>query len=100
MGKVKPYCPTCGEPVSKDDAVEIWRDHTFGIRRSEAAEIVADSLWRATEALHDVLSRRRGRQDEEDWSLSSWEEDKLREVLDEFRHAQQVFKAAREKARV
>lgn len=88
-------CSVCGGPVAAAD-LESVRDYRYAIARSQAAEQVADSLWMTVDALRDLL-RRRGEPDEDD--LTSWEEERFRESLDELRNAQQAFKAAGTKAR-
>lgn len=99
MGTVKPYCPTCGETVEKANAVEPARTMSSpsGGRRRPRRWLIPSG---GRQALQDVLHRRRDRDDEDDRSFTSWEEDRLREALDDFRHAQEVFKAARAEARV
>lgn len=86
-------CPLCDGPVDKAD-LRIVDEYRLSVARMKAAETVADSLWRTTEALRDLVRRRQGRSSGDESEVAEWEGKRLAECLNVLRRAQDSFKAA------
>jgi len=82
-------CPTCGQPIrSGREAVEIRREWEHSVHRAKAAEEMAETVWRVTDTLGDLLR----------WNDIGEAKTALRKSIEELQKVKQTFRSAKRQA--